>query len=50
MLVSASTRYVGNFRHVSVSIGRRLLDSVAEFVKIDPKHVGIGQYQVCGKL
>ena len=34
----------------SVSIGRRLLDPLAEFVKIDPKHVGVGQYQVCGKL
>ena len=29
-----------------VSIGRRLLDPLAEFVKIDPKHVGVGQYQV----
>ena len=29
-----------------MSIGRRLLDPLAEFVKIDPKHVGVGQYQV----
>ena len=31
---------------ITVSIGRRLLDPLAEFVKIDPKHVGVGQYQV----
>lgn len=29
-----------------VSIGRRLLDPLAEFVKYDPKHLGVGQYQV----
>jgi protein Tex len=29
----------------SVSIGRRLLDPLAELVKIDPKSVGVGQYQ-----
>ncbi|MGZ3595481.1 MAG: Tex family protein [Syntrophales bacterium] len=29
----------------SVSIGRRLMDPLAELVKIDPKAIGIGQYQ-----
>ena len=28
-----------------VSIGRRLMDPLAELVKIDPKSVGVGQYQ-----
>lgn len=30
----------------SVSIGRRVQDPLAELVKIDPKHIGIGTYQV----
>lgn len=29
----------------SVSIGRRLMDPLAELVKIDPKNIGVGQYQ-----
>lgn len=29
----------------SVSIGRRLMDPLAELVKIDPKAIGVGQYQ-----
>jgi uncharacterized protein len=29
----------------AVSIGRRLLDPLAELVKIDPKSLGVGQYQ-----
>ncbi|MFY0673634.1 MAG: RNA-binding transcriptional accessory protein [Bacteroidia bacterium] len=29
----------------SVSIGRRLMDPLAELIKIDPKSIGIGQYQ-----
>ena len=29
----------------SVSIGRRLCDPLAELVKIDPKSIGVGQYQ-----
>lgn len=29
----------------AVSIGRRLMDPLAELVKIDPKNLGIGQYQ-----
>ncbi|MCX6093853.1 MAG: Tex family protein [Candidatus Bipolaricaulota bacterium] len=29
----------------AVSIGRRLVDPLAEFVKIDPKAIGVGQYQ-----
>ena len=29
----------------SVSIGRRLMDPMAELVKIDPKSIGVGQYQ-----
>ena len=29
----------------AVSIGRRLMDPLAELVKIDPKSIGIGQYQ-----
>ncbi len=31
--------------HGAVSIGRRLMDPLAELVKIDPKSLGIGQYQ-----
>ena len=31
---------------VLVSIGRRLQDPLAELVKIEPKHLGIGMYQV----
>ena len=37
----------------AVSIGRRLMDPLAELVKIDPKSIGVGQYQlvvVQGKL
>lgn len=30
----------------TVSIGRRVQDPLAELVKIDPKHIGIGTYQV----
>ena len=30
----------------SVSIGRRLQDPLVELVKIEPKHLGIGMYQV----
>uniref|UniRef100_G3P9L8 S1 RNA-binding domain-containing protein 1 n=1 Tax=Gasterosteus aculeatus aculeatus TaxID=481459 RepID=G3P9L8_GASAC len=30
----------------AVSIGRRVQDPLAELVKIDPKHIGIGTYQV----
>src|SRR5690554_47676 len=30
---------------VAVSIGRRLMDPLAELVKIDPKSIGVGQYQ-----
>lgn len=29
----------------TVSIGRRLMDPLAELVKIDPKSIGVGQYQ-----
>ena len=29
----------------AISIGRRLMDPLAELVKIDPKSIGIGQYQ-----
>ena len=28
-----------------MSLGRRLQDPLAELVKIDPKHIGVGQYQ-----
>lgn len=31
---------------MAVSIGRRVQDPLAELVKIDPKHIGIGTYQV----
>ncbi len=34
----------------AVSIGRRLLDPLAELVKIDPKAIGVGQYQHDQKL
>ncbi|GAB6958754.1 Tex family protein [Prevotella aurantiaca JCM 15754] len=29
----------------AISIGRRLMDPLAELVKIDPKNIGVGQYQ-----
>ena len=29
----------------AVSIGRRLMDPLAELVKLDPKAIGVGQYQ-----
>ena len=29
----------------AVSIGRRLMDPLAELVKIDPRSIGVGQYQ-----
>lgn len=29
----------------AVSIGRRLMDPLAELVKVDPKSIGVGQYQ-----
>jgi len=29
----------------SISIGRRLMDPLAELVKVDPKSIGVGQYQ-----
>ncbi len=29
----------------AVSIGRRLMDPLAELIKIDPKSIGVGQYQ-----
>ena len=29
----------------AVSIGRRLMDPLSEYVKIDPKSIGVGQYQ-----
>jgi len=37
----------------AVSIGRRLLDPLAELVKLDPKSIGVGQYQhdvECGDI
>ena len=37
---------VFNSVYVLVSIGRRLQDPLAELVKIEPKHLGIGMYQV----
>ena len=33
----------------AVSIGRRLMDPLAELVKIDPKSIGVGQYQQIGR-
>jgi len=30
-----------------VSIARRLQDPLAELIKIDPKNIGVGMYQVC---
>jgi uncharacterized protein len=29
----------------AISLGRRLIDPMAELVKIEPKHIGVGQYQ-----
>ncbi|WP_008310719.1 Tex family protein [Leptolyngbya sp. PCC 6406] len=48
---SASEGAIAEFPHLDVtvrgaiSIGRRLQDPLAELVKIDPKSIGVGQYQ-----
>jgi uncharacterized protein len=48
---SASEAARAEFAHLdvsfrgAVSIGRRLMDPLAELVKIDPKSIGVGQYQ-----
>lgn len=50
-IYSASEVGVGEFPDLdvtirgAVSIGRRLQDPLAELVKIEPKHIGVGQYQ-----
>lgn len=50
-IYSASTTAREEFPHEdvttrgAVSIGRRLIDPLAELVKIDPKSIGVGQYQ-----
>lgn len=50
-IYSASTIAREEFPHEdvtvrgAVSIGRRLMDPLAELVKIDPKSIGVGQYQ-----
>lgn len=31
----------------TVAIARRLQDPLLEYVKIEPKHLGVGMYQVC---
>lgn len=41
--------FLFNSVYVLVSIGRRLQDPLAELVKIEPKHLGIGMYQVSEK-
>lgn len=33
---------------ITVSIARRIIDPISEYVKIAPKHLGVGLYQVCG--
>ena len=32
---------------IAVSIAKRLQDPLAELVKIEPRHIGVGMYQVC---
>ena len=50
-IYSASTVAIAEFPNLDVtvrgaiSIGRRLQDPLAELVKIDPKSIGVGQYQ-----
>ncbi|MDR3204503.1 MAG: RNA-binding transcriptional accessory protein [Deltaproteobacteria bacterium] len=50
-IYSASEEAREEFGHLdltvrgAVSIGRRLMDPLAELVKIDPKSIGVGQYQ-----
>ena len=50
-IYSASEVAIEEFPHLdltvrgAVSIGRRLMDPLAELVKLDPKHIGVGQYQ-----
>ena len=35
---------------IVVSIGRRLQDPLLELYKIEPKHIGVGMYQVALRL
>ncbi len=50
-IYSASDVAIAEFPHLditvrgAISIGRRLQDPLAELVKIDPKSIGVGQYQ-----
>ncbi|MBE9221918.1 RNA-binding transcriptional accessory protein [Cyanobacterium stanieri LEGE 03274] len=50
-IYSASDIAIAEFPHLditvrgAISIGRRLQDPLAELVKIDPKSIGVGQYQ-----
>ncbi len=50
-IYSASEVAIAEFPHLditvrgAISIGRRLQDPLAELVKIDPKSIGVGQYQ-----
>lgn len=34
------------FKFILVGLARRLQDPLLEYVKIEPKHLGVGQYQV----
>jgi uncharacterized protein len=50
-IYSASEEARGEFPHLdltirsAISIGRRLIDPLAELVKIEPRSIGVGQYQ-----
>ncbi len=50
-IYSASESAIAEFPHLditvrgAISIGRRLQDPLAELVKLDPKSIGVGQYQ-----
>lgn len=36
---------LSDFDRGAISLGRRLIDPMAELVKIEPRHIGVGQYQ-----
>ena len=47
LLISVTSDYI---IFTVVSIGRRLQDPLLELYKIEPKHIGVGMYQVALQL
>lgn len=44
--MTMSSSVFGRNGLIAVSIARRLQDPLSELVKIEPKHIGVGMYQV----